>query len=120
MSQDAVGTCRSCGKGLSLEYAVDLGKGLACKGKCEEDVRLLIDLIERNLRLITPSETLILANKKSGYIGGGFLMISGAIFIIFGSISEMNIFLISLGAVFFAYGVFAFFQRWSINRKMRK
>lgn len=38
----AVGTCKSCNKGLCRECAVDLGKGLACKGRCEEDVKAVM------------------------------------------------------------------------------
>jgi hypothetical protein len=37
--QDAVGECKSCGKGLCPACAVDLGKGLACRQRCEDNVR---------------------------------------------------------------------------------
>lgn len=50
---DAVGTCKSCGKGLCVECAVDLGKGLACRGRCEESARAIIQLVDRNIHLST-------------------------------------------------------------------
>src|SRR5262249_52940930 len=47
----AVGVCKSCGKGVCIECAVDLGKGLACRGRCEESVRAITQLIDRNIQL---------------------------------------------------------------------
>lgn len=43
---DAVGSCKSCMKGLCPTCAKDLGHGLACKDKHEEDVEFLHTLIE--------------------------------------------------------------------------
>ena len=40
--REAVGICQSCGKSVCRKCAVDLIKGLACRGHCEADVRLLI------------------------------------------------------------------------------
>src|SRR4051794_41083631 len=51
--KDAVGSCKSCGKGLCAECAVDLGKGLACRGRCEETARAIIELVDRNIQLST-------------------------------------------------------------------
>ena len=45
---DAVGTCKSCGKGLCPDCAADVGNGIACKNHCEEEVLAVNDLIERN------------------------------------------------------------------------
>lgn len=44
--RDSVGGCKSCGKNLCPECAVDLGRGLACRGRCEEDVRALFGLFQ--------------------------------------------------------------------------
>lgn len=35
----AVGICSFCNKGVCSECAVDVGKGLACRNSCEDDVR---------------------------------------------------------------------------------
>ena len=43
----AIGTCKSCGKGLCAECAVDLDKGLACKQHCEPEVKSLIRYSDR-------------------------------------------------------------------------
>ncbi len=45
---DAVGTCKSCGKGLCPECAADVGNGIACKNHCEKEVLAVNDIIERN------------------------------------------------------------------------
>jgi hypothetical protein len=50
--REAVGSCKSCGKGVCAECAVDLGKGLACRNRCEDAAKALIQLIDRNLQLV--------------------------------------------------------------------
>jgi Flp pilus assembly protein TadB len=45
---DAVGTCKNCGRGLCPGCAVDVNNGLACRGRCEEEVRSLNRVISRN------------------------------------------------------------------------
>jgi hypothetical protein len=47
----AVGTCRSCFRGVCRTCAVDLGRGLACAGRCEEAARALIASLEQSLRI---------------------------------------------------------------------
>src|SRR5207237_1072861 len=44
---EAVGICKNCQKGLCQECAVDVGNGLACIGICEDEVRLLNQLMAR-------------------------------------------------------------------------
>jgi hypothetical protein len=44
----AVGACKSCGKGLCRACAVDVGNGLACPGACEQEVRALNQIVQRN------------------------------------------------------------------------
>ena len=38
----AIGVCRSCLRGLCPQCAVDLGAGLACRDRCEQDVKDLL------------------------------------------------------------------------------
>lgn len=47
----AVGTCRSCTKGVCRSCAVDLGRGLACAGRCEDAARALIASLEQSMRI---------------------------------------------------------------------
>lgn len=54
VSQDAVGICKSCQKGLCRECAVDLRDGLACRGRCEGQVHRFNQLIRTSMR-VTPA-----------------------------------------------------------------
>jgi len=44
----AIAVCKSCGRGLCPDCASDVGDGLACRDRCEEQVRALNRIIERN------------------------------------------------------------------------
>jgi hypothetical protein len=50
--KEAVALCKSCAKALCAECAVDIGKGVACKDRCEEDAKAVTRLIERNIQLL--------------------------------------------------------------------
>lgn len=62
--KEAVATCKSCGKALCAECAVDLGKGVACRGRCEDDARNIIELVERNIQSSRPSARMSLVQPK--------------------------------------------------------
>jgi hypothetical protein len=47
----AVGTCRACGKGVCRACAADLGRGIACAGRCEEPARALIAALDQSVRM---------------------------------------------------------------------
>ncbi len=44
---DAVGVCRSCGRGLCRDCIAEVGLSCSCKGECEEVVATMNDLVER-------------------------------------------------------------------------
>jgi len=46
--KDAVGICKNCNKGLCKECAVEVDNGISCKGKCEEELIFLNQLMLRN------------------------------------------------------------------------
>jgi uncharacterized membrane protein YedE/YeeE len=45
---DAVAGCKNCSRGLCTACAVDVGNGIACRGRCEEEVRALNRIIAQN------------------------------------------------------------------------
>ena len=45
---DAVAVCKNCGRGLCVTCAVDIGNGLACQNRCEDEARALNRVISRN------------------------------------------------------------------------
>jgi hypothetical protein len=74
----AVGACKSCGKGVCRACAVDVGNGLACSPACEQEVRALNRIVERNKT----------AHQKAGhayalialfYIVAGTLFLTGGL-----------------------------------------
>ena len=110
--KDAVGTCKSCGKGLCAECAVDLGKGLACRGRCEADVHAIISLVDRNIQLQPTTTRLIQAGNSARVAGSLFFLVTGVVFLVFGLTSEREMtFVTILGVCFLAYGLFVFL--WS-------
>ena len=40
----AIGICKSCMKGVCSECAAEVGKSLACKGSCENEVKLINEI----------------------------------------------------------------------------
>ncbi len=102
---DAVGTCKSCQRGLCHECAVDLDKGLACRGHCEEDVQNLIRLIQNNLRLSPVSSSLIRAGRRGGMLAAGFSLTMGIMFVVWGLYNSRLFFFIAMGALFIVYGL---------------
>src|SRR5947207_10899436 len=78
--RESVGGCKSCGKALCAECAVDLGKGLACRGHCEDDVRALIALIDRDIKLSPQTTRLLESGRKVRSTAAIFNLITGGIF----------------------------------------
>lgn len=105
--REAVGSCKSCGKGLCPECAVDLTKGLACRGHCEEETRALIALIEHNMTMQSGASRLTQAGGSARMASSLFFLATGAVFLISGLRSERGLtFVTILGVCFLAYGLF--------------
>jgi hypothetical protein len=116
--REAIGTCKSCGKGLCPDCAVDLGKGLACRDRCEQDVRAVIALVERNIQLQPTTTRLIQAGGSARWAGSIFFLASGAVFLYFGLTSDHEMPLVSvLGGCFVAFGLFQMLWALRIGRE---
>jgi hypothetical protein len=59
----AVGTCRACGKGVCRACAADLGRGIACAGRCEEPARALIAALDQSVRMQSLSGGMLTATR---------------------------------------------------------
>jgi hypothetical protein len=104
--KEAVGTCKSCGKGLCRECAVDLTKGLACRGHCEADAQAVIQLIDRNIQLM-PSISLAQRRLDRTRQSSGFFHVAfGVIFIAVGFSSEQWRLFVILGMILIGYGIY--------------
>ena len=113
--KDAVGTCKSCQRGVCPECAVDMGKGLACRGHCEEDATGVIQLIDNNVRISPTSTRMLLANRGTGLTSGAFLIAIGLVFIWWGLRASESLidFPLIMGVVVGVFGVI------SVARSMR-
>ena len=117
---DAIGTCKSCGKGLCSDCAVDLSKGLACRERCEADVRAVIELVDRNIK-ITPLSTRMIETSGSVRFGlAVFFLVTGAVFVGWGLTQEGLGFSTILGFCFVGFGLFYLFQAGRLRAAGKK
>jgi len=107
----AVGTCKSCNKGLCPACAIDLGKGLACKDRCESDVTEVIDLINRNIQLSPTSEQLVRSASGTRYLGAAFYLSFGLLLLALATYQSYqngfqggDLFLWGMGVLFLIFG----------------
>ncbi len=103
--RDAVGICKSCGKGVCRECAVDMGKGLACRDRCEMDASNVIALIDQNIQFSPVGKNVMGNMRKNTYVQASFLLVAGVIFLLTGMASgRLAEFPGLLGMVFLIYG----------------
>jgi hypothetical protein len=113
--REAVGLCRACGKGLCDDCQTDLGQGLACKDRCEENVRDLIALVEHNIRVMPMAVASLRWNRRVWVGAGFFLLAPGAIFTALGMLDRRAPpGLILLGASLCVFGLLAFVLAWRL------
>jgi len=117
----AVGTCKSCGKGLCPECAVDLGKGLACKGRCEEDAQAVINLIDRNITQAPVYDQIVRTAQRNRYFTSMFLLMFGLTFLAISAYNYLtsgytDIFLWAMGGLFLIFGVLSLLRAAKIPR----
>jgi len=115
--KEAVGVCKSCGKGLCTECAVELNKGLACRGRCEADVRALIELVDRNIKLSPTTTRLIESNRSLRASGFIFNFVFGAVFVAWGLQDKERFSFVTIpGVCFLLFGCYGFLQARRLAR----
>jgi hypothetical protein len=110
----AIGTCKSCGKGLCFACAVELNKGLACKERCEKDAQAVIDLIENNVNRAALYREIADSAKRNRYLGASFYLLFSLLIFGFaayryslGSLQSPDYLFIGMGILFFGFGLVA-------------
>lgn len=93
--QDARGVCKSCQRALCASCAAEVGKSVACLGRCEEDVRNLDEMVAYNLGMIRSVDMQKLTADSKAALQWSRSVISG-----------VDWFLVVLGAVFLAYAAY--------------
>src|SRR4051812_17982473 len=108
--REAVGVCKSCQRGLCHECAAEVEKGMACKARCEEDVRELAQLINQNARFQSTSTFLLSRARRTRIAAALFYMAMGLGFALWGMLHPYIRFISVLGLLFVFYGVFILAQ----------
>lgn len=101
---EAVGLCKSCGKGLCVRCAHDLARGLACRDRCEQDVRDLIALTAHGLRTSARSDSALGASRQALHGSAWLLMAIGGGTLFAGFVLEALLVLGLLGGVCLIFG----------------
>lgn len=103
--RDAVGQCKSCGKGLCTQCQVDLGKGLACKERCEEDVLALIEHNNYVLRVTHVSKAYSGYNRPLLVGVALFLLIPGCLMSVDAIMKERGWTFVAMGLTLATFGL---------------
>jgi hypothetical protein len=109
---DAVGTCKHCFKGVCARCAKDSGVGVVCGQACEDEVRSVRAMVERNRKMYPLA-------AKSQLRTSILLAAMAAVLIVFGLIAGhgfMSNYLIVFGVVMLLGAAFAAFN----SRRMAK
>ena len=81
---DAIGICMACERGVCAACAVDMERGLACKDRCEPEVRRLLDLRDFSFSQPHYFQRRIQGHRIGRAIGIGWGTIAGIILLIVG------------------------------------
>jgi hypothetical protein len=76
-----IGICKSCGKAVCSDCAIEFPKGLACSIECEKDAKELIEMNERGKKIYG------IGDYQSNKIASGvwvWLLLSGVMWIVSG------------------------------------
>lgn len=118
--EDAIGVCKSCERGLSLPFATEFPKGLACKNRCEADVESLIRMIDRNLAVQQPTRALVRRGPSNFYGAFLFYLVVGALFIWMGLKHREVEPILFLGLALLGYGFFILFRGWQLAKFVKE
>ena len=118
---DAVGICKSCGRGLAVDHLTAFEKGLACKNRCEKAVEELIQLIEENIRLRKEGTVtkLVKGASQVTYASSGFSLFMGSIVLCWGLTGELS-FMTWIGSGFIVWGLYNLFRAWRLTARPYK
>jgi hypothetical protein len=115
---DAVGSCKACSKGLCSACAVDVGQGLACRDACEEQVRRINQLVDRNIRM-SPASEQVLGKHPRAYLGNGiFSIVAGGVFVFIGQSLDgaFRLGVSAIGVLIAVFGVWQIAYAWALRR----
>ncbi|HEX3870226.1 MAG TPA: hypothetical protein VHV77_07320 [Pirellulales bacterium] len=104
---DAVGICKSCGRGLCHTCMTEVGLSCCCRDRCEADVATLNDLVERG-------RTIYQKNSAAFYRQGISVLAMGLIVTALGAVAvveyddPMSYIPLAIGIIFDGWAVSLF------------
>ena len=94
---DAVAICKNCSRGLCRECAADVGNGIACKGKCEGEVKAIVEIIEKNKTVYQKTSAAYSMNAIVYALMSAPMFVFG--FVIMRRFSALGYFLLMFGGI---------------------
>jgi hypothetical protein len=83
-----------------------LGKGLACRDRCEDEVKAIIALVAENIQMVGKSPAILRTGQRSYLCTGTYSIAVGAVFLAWGLSFEPRLdFVVVLGAVGLSFGL---------------
>jgi hypothetical protein len=113
---DAIGLCKSCGRGLALACATEFPNGLACKSRCEATVR---ELSEASQKQKEAAAALVTSTQVTTAASGVFSMLAGGGFLYFNRYSPGMNLINFMGGAFILFGLYSFLRAVRLLKRRR-
>ena len=112
---ESTGTCKHCCKAVCKLCAIDTGHGLACSERCEQEVQVLREIMNKSAQIygvgsnskVPPTGVLMYAMFGIMFLGWGT----------YNSISRdrLDLFALIMGTGFLAFGIYTYFRVRKLN-----
>jgi hypothetical protein len=100
---NAIAICKNCGRGLCVDCAAEVENGIACKNRCESDVKAMIKVFQQSKKAFENYRNAYAVSAAwVGLVGIGFIISS---FIL----TRLTGFLIFMGLLFLLGAVIYYF-----------
>lgn len=106
---DAVGTCLSCHRGVCRECAAESERGIACRGRCEVEVRRLLDLRDFSFAQPKTQESILKRTRQTYVRGGLFNLVLGGGMLIMWYVDRRLSYFGFIGAAMLIFGIATMF-----------
>ena len=104
--RDAVGICKSCGKGICHECLVEIPDAIACKTeRCERRSRLCVQIVDSNPAIVNQANKQLKRQSLALLLIGSLFAGLGLLLLIHNPDSWiMDLLLLVMGALFITHG----------------
>ena len=111
-TEEAIGICKSCGKGICSVCCTDLNFAVVCSKKCEEAATV-------SHKITANAVTVYATQKKNRYLLPAYFMVIGIIMLVYGLITSISFnFLVSIGIVLIIFAVLLFMVQMRYAKKI--